>query len=152
MKKYLIILGIVVILVGIIYTGLYTYFTETKVSESLPPSVSGGQKMLVVGTFGEIDFIHKGSGQAKLIESDGKKFLRFEDFKVTSGPDLYVYLTKSEKPTGDAESLGDFIDLGLLKGTMGNQNYEITQDISGYKTAVIWCKRFGILFSYAVMR
>jgi hypothetical protein len=78
--------------------------------------------------------------------------LRFEDFRVTNGPDLYVYLSQNPKPTRDESSLGAFIDLGKLKGNSGNQNYEITEDITGYNTAVIWCKRFGVLFSFAVLQ
>lgn len=48
--------------------------------------------------------------------------------------------------------IGDYINLGLLKGTSGNQNYEISVDIIGYTTAIVWCKRYGVLFTYAVMK
>lgn len=152
MKKSVIIL---VILVGVVYySGLYTYFVRNDVQENLPTSSNPAEsnQVLASGNFVEIDFIHKGSGIAKLVKVDDKNILRFEDFNVVSGPDLYVYLSKSEQPTGDIKSLGDYIDLGLLKGTSGNQNYEIPENITGYKTAVIWCKRYGVLFTYAVMQ
>ena len=142
-------------MVGVVYfTGLYTYFIRTEVQEALPtPSAqSNSPQVIRTGTFGEVDFIHKGSGTAKLINVEGKTILRLEDFNVVSGPDLYVYLSQSEQPTGDLKSLGDFKDLGRLKGTMGNQNYEITGDVASYKTAVVWCKRYGVLFTYAVMK
>lgn len=136
------------------YTGLYTYFIRNDVQEVLPTfsdSVVSVQTY-ASGNFVELDLIHKGSGDAKLINVGGKSILRFENFNVSSGPDLYVYLSKSTNPTGDLKSLGDYIDLGPLKGTSGNHNYEINADVNEYKTAVIWCKRFGVLFTYAIMK
>lgn len=153
MKKYIIV-GIVLIIGAVIYyTGLYTYFIRTDIQEELPVSSEPTDltRTISAGKFVEIDLIHKGSGGAKLIQVDGENILRFENFNVTSGPDLYVYLSKVMSPTGDIKSLGDYIDLGLLKGTSGNQNYEISTDITEYKTAIVWCKRYGVLFTYAVM-
>src|SRR3989344_2497484 len=160
MKKYSIGAIVLLILAGVIYfTGLYTYFVRTEVNEELPmPSATVGAStmptpaVLRQGSFGEVDFIHKGSGVAKLIQIDGRNILRLENFNVVSGPDLYVYLSKNAQPTGDSKSLGDYIDLGPLKGTSGNQNYEINADIAGYTTAIIWCRRYGVLFTYAVMQ
>lgn len=152
-KKIIIIAVIIVLVAGIYFTGLYTYFLRKDVQEVLPsPSTTvGAQKVIVSGSFGEVDVIHKGSGEAKIIEIDGKRILRLENFNVVSGPDLYVYLSESKAPTGDIKSLDKYISLGLLKGTSGNQNYEIPEPFHGYNTAVIWCKRYGVLFTYAVM-
>ena len=38
---------------------------------------------------------HQASGKAELVLVGEAKFLRFEDFQVTNGPDLRVYITKS---------------------------------------------------------
>jgi len=154
MKKVLVFVVVIIIIAVIYFTGLYTYFVRTDVQEALPSPSTETSKMGVLrtGSFGEVDFIHKGSGEAKIVQVDGKHILRLENFNVTSGPDLYVYLSKSNAPTGDIKSLGDYVDLGLLKGTSGNQNYDISQNVEGYKTAVIWCKRYGVLFTYAVMQ
>ncbi|MDH3678379.1 MAG: DM13 domain-containing protein [Acidimicrobiia bacterium] len=79
-----------------------------------------------------------------LVLNDGteQRFLRFENFESNNGPDLNVYLR--------AEN-GDFVDLGDLKGNIGNQNYEIPPDVdlSVFSTAEIWCVRFGVLFGEA---
>ena len=154
MKKYLISIILIIVGAGIYYSGLYTYFIRTDIQEELPSSSGSVQatQTIATGNFVEVDFIHKGSGQANLVKVNGKNILRFENFNVVSGPDLYVYLSKSPNPTGGIKSLGDFIDLGLLKGTSGNQNYEINADTTGYATAIVWCKRYGVLFTYAVMR
>jgi hypothetical protein len=45
----------------------------------------------------------------------------------------------------------DFVDLGRLKGNIGNQNYDIPAgtDLSKYDTVLIWCKQFSVLFGSA---
>ena len=149
-KATILILGAVILGFGIYYG--YFLFTEKVVQEDLPQEMQDTTRVIKRGNFGEIDFIHKGSGEVLLLEdSRGQRLIRFENFEVTNGPDLYVYLTRSTEPK-DKASLGDFINLGLLKGTVGNQNYEITQGIEGYDTVVIWCQRFGVLFSFAVLK
>ena len=62
------------------------------------------------------------------------------------GPDLVVYLTKQP---ADAQAVGDdYLDLGVLKGNVGNQNYEVPAgvDLSEYDSVVIWCRRFAVSF------
>ncbi len=40
------------------------------------------------------------------------------------------------------------MDLGVLAGNLGNQNYEIPSDVdvSRYSSVVIWCDRFDVPF------
>lgn len=158
MKKFLI-LGIIVVLAALelFYFRFHTYLQRNEVSEAMPSASPGAPaaaqpKTIVQGTFTEIDFVHKGSGTAKIIEQGGKRYLRFENFKVTNGPDLYVYLSESKTPGNTLKSLDKYISLGRLKGNVGDQNYEIPEPFRGYDTAVIWCLEFGVLFSYAIMR
>jgi Electron transfer DM13 len=91
------------------------------------------------------DGFHKVEGVAKVINlADGRTFLRLENLKATNGPDLYVYLS-----TGKDAS--DIVNLGRLKGNIGNQNYEIPSgtDLMKYNTVLIWCKAFSTLFGSA---
>jgi Electron transfer DM13 len=91
------------------------------------------------------DGFHKAQGVAKVINlADGRTFLRLENLKATNGPDLYVYLS-----TGKDAS--DIVNLGRLKGNIGNQNYEIPTgaDLAKYNTVLIWCKAFSTLFGSA---
>lgn len=149
---------VAVIIIAIVGAGIYYasfLFTKKVVKEDIPEEMKTASRVAKTGTFVEIDLIHKGSGAAKIIEgAGGHKLLRLENFQVTNGPDLYVYLSKNHSPTKDVKSLGDFIDLGPLKGNIGDQNYDIAmnQNIDDYNTAVIWCRQFGALFSYAVMK
>lgn len=154
MKRYYFLAAILVVSGVIYYTGLYTYFIRKDVQELMPVAsdITKASEVLAIGSFVEVDLIHKGSGTAKLLKVDGKRVLRLEDFSVTSGPDLYVYLSESKTPAGNIKSLDKYLSLGLLKGTSGNQNYEIPEPFRGYDTVVIWCQRYRVLFTYAVMQ
>lgn len=91
------------------------------------------------------DGIHNAEGAAKVIYVEGgNDVLRLENFRVTNGPDLYVYLATDKQAS-------DFIDLGRLKANNGNQNYDIPEgvDLSKYYTVVVWCKQFSVFFGGA---
>ena len=87
------------------------------------------------------------SGRAVVLgNGTEQRFLRFEDFATDNGPDLAVYLVNSS--TGD---VSDYIDLGDLKGNIGEQNYEIPVgvDLDVYDQVLVWCVRFGVGFGSA---
>jgi len=103
------------------------------------------------GLFTEIDLIHKGSGRALIYpETAEGPILRLEDFSVTRGPDLHVYLSRNAD-VKTADDLGVYHDLGLLKSSKGNQNYQLPSNHEGFKSVVIWCQAFGVLFSSATL-
>jgi hypothetical protein len=90
---------------------------------------------------------HPTAGTAVVLgNGTGQRFLRLEDFATDNGPDLNVYLVNSS--TG---GVSDYIDLGDLKGNIGEQNYEIPADVDldVYDEVVIWCVRFGVGFGDA---
>lgn len=91
------------------------------------------------------DGVHNAEGMAKVVYLEGESdVLRLENFRVTNGPDLYVYLATDKQAS-------DFVDLGRLKANNGNQNYDIPEgtDLSKYDTVVIWCKSFSVFFGGA---
>jgi hypothetical protein len=99
------------------------------------------------GEFHGTDEFHFGRGTATLIETTpGTWIIRFENFSVRNGPDLYVYL--SPDPEGYTE---DSIELGTLKATDGSFNYDIPAgtDLSKVRSVLIWCKQFSHLFAVA---
>ncbi len=105
------------------------------------------------GQFGMIDAIHQGTGTATLFAlPDGQHLLRFEDFEVQNGPDLFVYLSGHPEPrsSGELHEAGAF-EVARLTGNIGNQNYALPADLdlSQYKSVVIYCKRFSVVFSTA---
>ena len=103
------------------------------------------------GNFRDTDSFHKGSGTATIYRSsDGKNLLRLEDFRVTNGPDLRVLLVPNSDPQGRDDVEG-YLELGKLKGNMGNQNYFLPEgeDGSGFGSVVIYCRPFHVVFSVA---
>ena len=99
----------------------------------------------------DADNFHQGSGTATIYElDDGSRVLRFEDFEVTNGPDLHVLLVPHGNPQTQDDITG-YLDLGSLKGNIGDQNYELPDDLdlSQYGSVVIYCVPFHVLFSAA---
>jgi hypothetical protein len=117
-------------------------FFDVEVNEEIPASTL----VMPMGNFvGVGDGIHDAQGEVLIIEAeDGSKFLRFENFRATNGPDLFVYLATDE-------TASDFVNLGRLKGNIGNQNYLIPPgvDLANQDTVLIWCKQFSVLFGSA---
>lgn len=89
---------------------------------------------------------HAVSGRAYIIDTGSSRFLRFEDLDTINGPDLRIYLSKDLSDE-------NIIDLGPIRATNGNVNYgmPLDTDISEYKYAMIWCRAFSVLFSFAVL-
>lgn len=104
---------------------------------------------LKTGSFRDEDRLHKGSGNATIYQlEDDSHILRVEDLNVTNGPDLHVLLMVD--PEGRDKSQG-YLDLGKLKGNIGNQNYPVPTgtDISGFNAVMIYCQPFHVIFSTA---
>jgi hypothetical protein len=105
------------------------------------------------GGFKDFDEFHMGSGEATIYElDDSSTVLRLSDFEVTNGPDLHVLLVPDPDPQNRDEVAG-YVDLGSLKGNIGDQNYEIPADvdIDEYGSVVIYCQPFHVLFSVATL-
>jgi len=119
---------------------------NATVNENINETKMTNDTMTLMGNFVDAgDGFHKAVGIAKVINiADGRTFLRLENLKITNGPDLYVYLSVGKDAL-------DIVNLGRLKGNIGNQNYEIPAgtDLSKYNTALIWCKAFSTLFGSA---
>ncbi|MCY3914827.1 MAG: DM13 domain-containing protein [Chloroflexi bacterium] len=120
--------------------------------QAMPPNMPDEPTVIVMGSFIDIDPIHGAEGSATIYElPDGERVLRFEDFRSKNGPDLHVYLS-TEAPTSTFAGLGaNEIHLGALKGNVGNQNYDIPADLdlSEYRSVVIYCVPFRVIFSTA---
>lgn len=127
---------------------------DTVIDDVMPEDEESNEPMVVLeGTFSFIDSVHNGEGSATIYElPESRRVLRFENFQVTNGPQLHVILSP-EEPTSILDGVGDYVDLGALKGNIGNQNYEIPDDVdlSLYKSIVIYCVPFRVVFSAATL-
>jgi Electron transfer DM13 len=158
----------------LIYFEPQTLFIDDRVDEPLPtvtssdagsttpstPSNGGGQsgqghsgpalEVLASGPFSSYE--HSTTGRARVIRlGDGSRYLRFDHFETSNGPDVRVYLSAAPAGgPGDAFD-DDYVELGELKGNIGDQNYAIPGDLrlSDFQSAVVWCKRFSVPFGAA---
>ncbi|BCX48039.1 electron transfer protein with DM13 domain [Haloferula helveola] len=151
--------------------GIQALFIDRKVEEQVPEAVmslvsgqDGGsastdaeRALLGKGSFRQGDSTYTISGDAFLSRINGQLNLTFTGFDVTNGPDLFVYAVKSSS-TDNQEvkstvSEGGFINLGTLKGNIGDQNYALEDglDLEDYPVISIWCRRFGRNFGSALI-
>jgi len=111
--------------------------------------------ILVSGNFVEIDPLHWGTGTAAIYQlSEQERVLRFQDYSSARGGDVFVYLSRDPEPRTAVEMGVDFLDLGRLKGNIGNQNYTLPAnlDLSGYRSVVIFCRQFNTVITVANLR
>ncbi len=114
------------------------------------PSAPPGPVDLATGTF--VSREHETVGTVRVVQlPDGQVVVRLEGFETSNGPALFVYL--SQNPAQGTEAAFDdaAVDLGALKGNVGDQNYVVPQgvDATGYTSVVIWCDRFDAAFGAA---
>jgi len=161
--------GIVVAALTLLGLGIYWFgpqrlFLDREVAEGLPTpgAASGLSREPPRGASTDVEELGSGSfrglehgttGMARIVRlADGSRFVRLEDLDTSDGPDLRVYLT--DQPVSDDWGVWDdgaYIDLGALKGNVGDSNYRIADsvDLSGFRTVVIWCRRFTVGFAVA---
>lgn len=128
------------------------------VNESLDGAVASTSDMtmnspaaLVTGKF------HNGAhdtfgGATVYRTTDGKRVLRLTEFRTSNGPDVHVYLVAAnDVMANDTVKQAGFVDLGSIKGNVGDQNYDLPAnvDLAKYRSVTIWCARFGVNFGTA---
>ena len=168
-----VVVGVVVAGVGLWAFQPWKLFTSSEVDEPLPSvavdkvtttgpaatpapgeTPTPAEPEIVALGQGEFeDAEHDTSGIALVLQlADGSRFLRLENLASSDGPDLHVWMT--DQPSGGewgSYDDGDYLRLGELKATHGNQNYEIPDDVdlAGFTSVVIWCDRFNVAFGTA---
>jgi hypothetical protein len=114
-------------------------------------SAMSNPKALASGSFHGV--AHETKGTASVFElPDGKRVVRFAGFETSNGPDVRVLLIAAADATdNDTVKNAQPIELGALKGNIGDQNYDVPAnvDLNTYKAVCIWCNRFGVNFATA---
>lgn len=118
--------------------------TTAGATAAVPTVLSSGQFHSVA---------HETQGRATLHRlPDGRVVLRLTDFATSNGPDVRVYLVAAPDAADDETvTRAGFVELGKLKGTDGDQNYDVPPglDLNKYRAATIWCRRFSVNFATA---
>ena len=112
-------------------------------------SPTGATAVLAEGLLEGADSFHTGEGGVRIIRTpQGGHIVRFENFSVRNGPDLFVYVTPD--PEGDTEADGAE-NISPLRATSGDVSYDIPPavDAKAIRAVVIYCKQFRITFATA---
>jgi Electron transfer DM13 len=127
-------------------------FVNQRVAEAPPQSADDhSSTILATGKFHSV--AHQSKGTATIYRlADGKRVLRLTDFETSNGPAVYVYLVSAPDAT-DSKTVTEArtLDLGALKGNIGDQNYDLPADadLAVFHSVTIWCKRFSVNFATA---
>jgi hypothetical protein len=125
------------------------------VNEAFPTTQGASSPQpLESGAFYSI--LHPTQGTATIYQlGDGTRVLRLTSFSTSNGPDVHVYMVAADdaKDAASVEKAG-FVDLGVIKGNIGDQNYTLGSDLDlgKYRAVSIWCKRFSVNFGAAALR
>src|SRR5215469_8533269 len=127
-------------------------FVNAKVNEALPTGSSNiSQTLLSSGSFHSV--AHESKGTASIYQlANGGRILRLTNFETSNGPDVHVYLiAANDASNSETVKKAGFLELGSLKGNIGDQNYDIPADtdLAKYRAVTIWCKRFSVNFGTA---
>jgi hypothetical protein len=128
--------------------------TETTATEATEATTVPVPVLLAQGGF--ISHEHATSGAAEIIQlPDGARILALRGLDTSNGPDLRVWLTDAPVIDGrDGWHVfddGRYLELGPLKGNIGDQTYDIPADadLAGLTSVSIWCDRFDVSFGAA---
>jgi hypothetical protein len=125
------------------------------VNEAMPPE-QGGVAAQPLESVRFYRILHPTEGTATIYRTgDGTRVLRLTSFHTSNGPDVHVYMVASDdaKDVATVQQAG-FINLGVIKGNIGDQNYILASDLdlSKYRAVSIWCKRFSVNFGAAALK
>jgi hypothetical protein len=127
-------------------------FINQRVQEAMPV-VNGTSKIEAIESGMFYGVAHPTEGTATIYRmADGALMLRFTNFTTSNGPNVHVYLVAANEPKdNEAVQRAAFIDLGPIKGNIGDQNYALGSDLdlTKYRAVSIWCQRFSVNFGAA---
>ena len=158
------VVGGLLLAVGVAYFQPQKLFINQRVDEAIPaattvpgkapPASTAAPPETVLSTSNLQSLEHQSSGTVLLIRlAGGGRILRLENLATSNGPDLHVYLSTTPASADWHGYDRDYVDLGALKGNLGNQNYALPDsvDLARYRSAVIWCRQFKVGFAVATL-
>ena len=128
-------------------------FINQKVNEQFPTASAANMAPMKLAS-GEFHAgAHETKGTAAIFKlADGRRTLRLANFETSNGPDVRVYLVAAaDAKDSETVKTAGFIELGSLKGNIGDQNYDVPAnvDLAKYRAVTIWCARFNVNFGTA---
>ncbi|HUO27712.1 MAG TPA: DM13 domain-containing protein [Bryobacteraceae bacterium] len=112
------------------------------VNEPAPFDTSGAPEPILTGRF---EGNPQTNGRATIFKQPGGgEYLRLSDFTTTNGSDVHVLLARSEADV-------DRIDLGPLKNSQGDQNYDFpaAANLGKYQIVILYSGRYHTMLGSA---
>jgi len=138
-----------VLLVGIVLAvfvfEVQTAFYDERADDVF--EVSPEMTLVARGSFHPV--AHAGKGEVRIYRDGGAHRVWLTDFSIDNGPALELRVVELEDASdSDAVKAAAFVDLGPLKGNVGNQSYVLPAsfDATKHRAVVVWCERFGVNF------
>lgn len=147
---------VVALVVSVAVIGPSDFFLPETATEVQETPADGTAEVLKSGSFvGTAG--HEVSGTVVLLRDDQGLLLRFEDYRQTQGPDVFVYVTPATTPdTSDETAAGTKVLIdGGADGGESTKEGTFTQRLPASVSAEdirgvgIWCERFATPFGYA---
>ncbi len=166
-KMRLLIAGIAVALVAIIAAPYFVPKDTVRLDQDMPPGDGAGAhgsdiETIRGGAWRDGDAAHQASGQIDLVTVDGVVYLRFSDFEMTAGPDVYLYLTKDAPARSTSQVEGDGIRVDV--STDADKDARLNErgtffvpleiplaDLDQYQGVTAWCDDFNVVFGTAIL-
>ena len=119
-------------------------------NNSIMEMVPSNKEQIAIGTF--TSYAHNLSGKASLFcGEDGGKAIRLEDFNMVAGPDVYIFVSKSNN-----YSKGNAIEVvKLTSGYMDsdiNFDFKLPEYTNEHKFVLVYCVQYNSLFGYAELK
>jgi hypothetical protein len=113
-----------------------------------------GPEIYARGEFTEIDAVRRAVGTVTVYqEADGSWLIWLDGFQVRNGPQLHLFLSANPEPRvpEQVREGGLAFDWGPLKGTIGNQHYQLPAgfDMDAVSSVVIFSIPYQEVFSSA---
>jgi hypothetical protein len=152
MRKRNVIISLVIIA---LYVAWYAFRPEglivnKRVEGTASAAPVGTLEALASGPFHSI--AHETKGTATVYEdANGSRIIRFSNFSTSNGLDVHVYMVAADNAYDTTVEHAGFMDLGNIKGNIGDQDYTLGRDLdlSKYRAVSAWCKRFSVNFGTA---
>lgn len=117
---------------------------EGELTRDIVEEAVGNDAVLrATGTFNPTGGI-SGSGTVNIYQLGNAYALKLENYTISAGPDLKVYLSKADSPT-------DFVNLGNVNP---NLTYSIPAQVNlaDYPYVLIHCQQYNHLFAIAALQ
>ena len=118
-----------------------------------PEEGSGIPPNTIATTRGDFtSFAHGLAGKATIYtDASGARTLRFENFTMTQGPDVYVLFSKTNN-----YSEANTVAISMLKGAYTNTtlNFQVDDliNLETHKFVLVYCVQFSSLFGYSELK